>query len=480
MWQPVLMIDGFILTILGMCMLVPYGFEIYSGYAGQSAFLTSAAVTIFIGLSLFLSNAAKIEKISLRQGYLVTVVCWISVSLFAALPFALGNLDLDLASSVFEGVSGITGTGATIMTDVESLPRAVLLWRSILNGLGGIGIVIFAVAMLPFLGIGGMQVFQREQSDAGEKFMPKFGDIAKWIIIVYLSLVILCAVILSLCGMSRFDAVNHAFSAVATSGFSTKNTSISYFDNALIEFVLSVFMILGALPITVYILLLRNGDVDAFRLGQVKYFLRRVLILILILAVWLSWHNDVHFFKALRLSMFNVISVITTTGLASADYLEWGGWTVVFFTLLSLHGGCIGSTTGSIKVMRWQVLNAYLKKLMSSMIEPNRVIPVRTYDVSVDNNVVTSVFVYILLFLMSIAFMALTLNFMGYDFTTSVSSAVSIITNTGPGISKAIGPMGNFAFFSPAAKYVLSFGMLLGRLEIITILVIFTKSFWKN
>lgn len=480
MWQPILMIDGFILSILGLTMMVPAGWEIYKYNAFISPFSISAFITLFIGLGLFLANAAKIEKITLRQGYLVTIVCWISVSFFSALPFIFSNSGFDWSSAIFESVSGITGTGATTLSDIEAQPQMILLWRSVLNGLGGIGIVIFAVAMLPFLGIGGMQIFQRENADTNDKFMPKFGDIAKWIIAVYLGLVVLCAVALYLCGMNRFDAISHALSAVATSGFSTKNTSIAFFNSVKIEVVLSVFMLLGALPMTVYIMLIRNHEIDTYRFGQVKYFLKRVLFLMLFLAFWLSWRNDLNFFTALRLSSFNVISVITTTGFASQDYLEWGVWSAVFFTLLSLHGGCIGSTTGSIKVLRWQVLSAYFHKIMSSAVEPNRVIPVRAGDVSVGEKVINSVFVYILFFLISIAFTALILNFMGYDFTTSVSAAVSTVTNTGPGINKAIGPMGSFAFFSPSAKYVLSFAMLLGRLEILTILVVFTKSFWKH
>lgn len=480
MWQPVLMIDGFILSILGIIMLIPAGVEIYQIGNFQSPFIVSAAITLFIGLGLFLANAAKFEKISLRQGYLVTATCWVCVCVFAALPFMLSGNDFNYADAIFESVSGITGTGATILQNIEQQPQTILLWRAILNGLGGIGIVIFAIAMLPFLGIGGMQIFQRENADAADKFMPKFGDIAKWIIGVYSGLVVLCTILLYFSGMEKFDAICHALSAVATSGFSTKNTSIAYFNSIKIEVVLSVFMLLGALPMTFYIMLIRNREADPFRFGQVKYFLKRVFFLILFLAIWLSFSNNINFFKALRLSSFNVISIITTTGFASEDFLDWGIWTAVFFTLLSLHGGCIGSTTGSVKVLRWQVLSAYFHKIMSSAVEPNRIIPVRSGDIAVNDNIVNSVFVYILLFIISIAGTATILNFAGYDFTTSISAAVSAITNTGPGISKSIGPMGNFAFFSDGIKYVLSFAMLLGRLEIITILVIFTRSFWKN
>jgi len=480
MWQPVLMIDGFILCIIGLSMLIPAGLDFYDGYLGTSPFLISMLITLFIGLMLFISNKKKITNLSLRQGYLITFVSWVTVALFSSLPFILSHIMPDIPSALFESVSGVTATGASVIVDVESLPRSILLWRSMLNGFGGIGIVIFAVAMLPFLGIGGMQIFEHESSETTEKLMPKFIDVAKWILGVYLSLVALCSVCLYFCGMGRFDALNHALSAVATAGFSTKNNSIAYFNSASIEMVLTLFMIFGALPLTFYIILLKKHEFEPLRFGQIKYFLKSIFVFTLFLAIYLSYNNDIHFIKALRLSLFNVVAVITTTGLSSADYLDWGVWTAVFFTLLSLHGGCIGSTTGSIKVMRWQVLKSYFNKVLLSSIEPNRVVPVKIGEASIPDKAVTSVFVYILSFLASIAVVAVVLNLLGYDFTTSVAAAVSTITNTGPGAARAISASGNFAFFSMPAKYVLCFAMILGRLEIMTVLVIFTKSFWKN
>ena len=480
MWQPVIMIAGYILSVLGISMLLPAGLEYYDTGDVCSSFLLAALFTFFVGMSLFLSNRARISRMSLRQGFLVTSVCWISVGFFAAIPFLLEGAVNDWVSAVFESVSGITGTGSTVLADVEAQSRAILLWRSMLNGLGGIGIIIFAVAMLPFLGIGGMQIFQRENADASDKFMPKFVDIAKWLIACYVALIALCTIMLYWCGMSRFDALNHALSAVATGGFSTKNNSVAFFDSASIEMVLSLFMVLGALPMTFYVMLLRSKEVDGFRLGQVKQFLKTVLFLILLISLWMSWQNGIPFLTSLRWSSFNIISVITTTGYGSMEFLDWGIWTGMFFMLLSLHGGCIGSTTGSIKVMRWQVLTSYLHKLFVSSIDQNRVVPVKVGDVPVDDNVVTSVLVYILLFLITTAVSALLLNFMGYDFVTSLSASVASITNTGPGIIKIIGAMGNYAFFSDAAKWVLIMVMLLGRLEIITVLVIFTKAFWKH
>ena len=480
MWQPVLMIDGFILCVLGISMLVPAGLDVYDKTALWSPFLSASLATIFIGLSLFVSNKVKIERLSLRQGYLITFVCWVSVALFSAVPLVLTGTLSNITSALFESVSGVTATGATVIQDIESLPRSVLLWRSMLNGLGGIGVVIFAVAMLPFLGIGGMQMFARENSDTNDKLMPKFIDVAKWIIGVYLSLVLLCSLCLYFCGMGRFDAINHAMSVVATAGFSTKNSSIAYYNSALIEMVVAFFMVLGALPMTFYIILFKKHEFEPVRLGQIRYFLKSVFWFSLFIALYLSFSNHINFFTAVRLALFNVISTMTTTGLSSADYLDWGAWTAVFFALLSLHGGCIGSTTGSIKVMRWQVLKSYFNKILVSSIEPNRVMPVKIGESPIADKAVNSVFVYIFSFLATIAGVALLLNLMGYDFSTSLAAAVSTVTNTGPGAVSSISASGNYAFFSTPAKYVLSAAMLLGRLEIMTILVIFTKSFWKK
>ena len=349
-----------------------------------------------------------------------------------------------------------------------------------LNGLGGIGVVIFAAAMLPFLGIGGMQMFEHESSDTTDKLMPRFIDVAKWIIGVYLSLVILCAICLYFCGMGRFDALNHALSAVSTAGFSTKNNSIAYFNSASIEMALTLFMVLGALPMTFYIILFKKHEMDPLRFEQIKYFIKAVFVFTVLVAFYLIFINKMHFLTAFRLSLFNVVAIMTTTGLSSADYLDWGAWTAVFFTLLSLHGGCIGSTTGSIKVMRWQVLKSYFHKFLLSSIEPNRVVPVKIGDVPISDKAVTSVFVYIMSFLASIGGVALLLNLLGYDLNTSFAAAVSTVTNTGPGAAVPISASGNYAFFSNFAKYILCFAMLLGRLEIMTVLVIFTKSFWKR
>lgn len=481
MWRPVLLVNGCVLLFLGLGMLFPALLDMYDERADWSPFLTSSLFTLILGaLLFFLNRRSENSKISLRQGYLATLLSWLFVALFAAIPFYLSGAFADLPSALFESFSGVTGTGATVLSNIENQARSVLLWRSMLNAMGGIGVVVFAVAVLPFLGIGGMQMFQRENTDAGDKFMPHFIDIVQWIIAIYLSLSLLCALLLMICGMGRFDAINHAMTAVATGGFSTKNNSIAAFDSLSVELVLSAFMLLGALPMTFYILLVRHQPLDSLRFGQVKSFLSVVVFLASGVALWLHFHNGLHIFEAIRQSWFNIVSVITSTGYASTDYLNWGVGAGVFFALLAFHGGCVGSTTGGVKVMRWQILWSYFHKTFLTTIEPNRIVPVKAGGAVVADNVVGSVFVFVIFFMVSAAGAALCLGLLGYDFATSFSAAAALITNTGPGFVPAMGPMGSYADLSEAAKLLMCFVMLLGRLEILTVLVVFTHSFWKN
>ncbi|MBR3676395.1 MAG: TrkH family potassium uptake protein [Alphaproteobacteria bacterium] len=478
MWQPVLMISGYILGILGLIMLIPAGLDMFGQGVDWSPFLSSAMIVIFFGFALFLSNYTKIENITLKQGYLITAVSWISVCLFSAIPFWFHHSVDTRIDAVFEAVSGITGTGATIMSDVESLPHSILFWRSLLNYIGGLGIVIFAVALLPFLGIGGMQIFQHENSDSNDKFMPKFSYIAKRIVVVYLVLTAISAGTLFLCGMNGFDAVNHAMSAIGTGGFSTKNNSIGFYNSVPIEFFTMLFMLMGALPMTFYILLYRRSNPD--RNKQVRVFLKMVAAYALCLGGYLYFSSDYSLWYVIRYSLFTVIAVVTTTGLSSCDYTEWGVWVAAAILFLSLTGGCTGSTAGSIKIFRWQVIYAFLRKYLLSAIEPNRVILMKIGAVNMPEKATMSVFVYVFSFIISLIGMTLLVSACGLDLRTALSAVTACITNVGVGAISAIGPSGNYAFFSDTVKSILCFTMLLGRLEIITILVVFTKSFWHK
>ena len=478
MWQPVLTISGYILGVLGLVMLIPAGWDLSAVNTEWSPFLTSALCSMFLGFSLFLSNYTKFSRINLKQAYLVTGISWLLVCALSAVPFYLSGAVNTKTDALFEAMSGLTGTGATIMTDVEALPSAILLWRSLLNGVGGLGIVIFAVALLPFLGIGGMQIFQRENSDSNDKFMPKFSYIAKRIVAVYFLLIGLCGGAYFLCGMNFFDAVNHAVSVIGTGGFSTKNASIGAFHSYTIELITMIFMLTGAIPMTFYILIVHGLPADKNR--QVRTFLKFVFCTGLILGLFLYLQTEYSLFDAVWNGFFTAIALITTTGLATADYTQWGVWMTTVVLLLSLSGGCTGSTCGSIKILRWQVVYAFLRKYLLSAVSANRVIPMKIGTVNISEKVSMSVFVYLFSFIISLLILTLLVSLTGIDFQTSFAAVLACITNVGIGAVSTIGPQGNYAFFAPEVKYILMFTMFLGRLEVITVLVLFSASFWRR
>ncbi len=477
MWQSVLMISGYFISVLGLTMLIPAGVDIYYNNVNWSYFVTSAIISLFIGVSLFLANNGKIKNITLQQGYLLTCCSWFSVAILAAIPFVLYGTNL--ADAIFEAFSGISTTGATIYTNVEALPKSVLLWRALLHALGGVGIVIFAIALLPFLGIGGMQIFQRENSDVNEKFLPKISYIAKRIISVYLILMILCIIALRFLGMSWFDAICQAMSTIATGGFSTKNASIGGFNSPGIEWAIVLFMFLAALPLTFYHSLMATKNIHSIRSSQVVTFFKVLVVYVLGVALWLWFSGIYDLPTALRKAAFNIVAVVTTTGFNSTDYLQWGVFAASLFLVFSLTGGCTGSTSGSIKIFRWQVVWAQIKKSFINTTEPNRMVPLMIGKSVVSTSVAYSILIFFAVYAFSVVVLTLLVSFCGFDFVTSFSAVIACMTNSGPGITQAIGPMGSYAMFSDMAKYILSFAMILGRLEVMTVLVVFTKNFWK-
>lgn len=480
MWQPILMIDGYLMSILGFAMLVPAIYDFYLKKTIETSFVVSAMISIFFGVMLFLANRVTIKKITIRQGYLITVVCWVSMVFLAALPFILSGTTNNFSDAFFESMSGLTSAGATILTDVEATSRSVLLWRSMLNGLGGIGIVIFAVALLPYLGIGGMQLFQHENSDSDDKFMPKFVYIVKRIIILYLSLLIACICCFYMAGMGLFDAVNHGLTTTSTGGFSTKNNSFAFFDSPLIEMIAVVFMILSSLPMTFYIALWQNREKHSMRNIQVVCFLKILGLYIITVFLCLLFFKQMNILESLRFAIFNVVSIVTTSGFSSANYLDWGAWSATLFLIFSITGGCTGSTSGSVKVFRWQVFFAYLKKSLIGATEPNRIIPVKLKTYNVESKVISSIFIFLSAYVVCLGCCTILLALNGLDFGLSLSTAVACMTNVGPGIMVENGPVGNYAFLSPPAKMICSVAMLIGRLDVLTVLVIFTRNFWRN
>lgn len=476
MWQPVLMINGFIVFILGITMFIPAICLFYYTGTPDYSFIQSGITAMFIGGLLFFANHGKFEKISVLQGYLITVVCWFLLPFVCSMPLYNNGSITNYVDALFEATSGITATGATILNNVEAEPYSILLWRAMLNGMGGIGIVIFAVALMPFLGIGGMHLFNKENSDTEEKFLPKVRDIAKDIIITYVFFSVLCALLLNWAGMNKFDAVAHAMSTLGTGGLTTKNNSIAYFDSPKIELIVGIFMIIGALPITYFILMFKRKSLSSvISNGQVNTFLKLIAIYITLLSSFYAFDANISFFKALRYVSFNTISAITTTGLTSSDFISWGSWSFIVFLIFYMHGGCTGSTTGSIKIFRWQVIAAFFKKNSIKSLSPNQVTVMKTGDKLIDDNIVSSVFVLVFGFIFAIIFLTLLLCLTGIDIATALGSVAACVTNSGIGLTEATGPNGSFAMFNDFVKLILSFAMVLGRLEVVTVIVLFSK-----
>lgn len=477
MWQPVLMICGYFITVLGIAMLFPAAVDIYYSRLNWSVFIGTSIIAVFVGLSLFLANRGRIKDISIQQAYLLTVLSWVSVTVMAAVPFVFYGVSWP--DALFEAASGVSTTGATIFADVESLPRSVLLWRALLNGMGGVGIVIFAIAMLPFLGIGGMQIFQRENSDVNEKFMPKISYIAKRIILVYFILLAACLACLKLAGMGWFDALCHSLATISTGGFSTKNSSIGYFNSASMEWIITLFMFLGALPLTWYHSLWMTRNMHSLRSAQVIAFVKVLGFYILFMTVWLIWRGIYAPAEALRQAAFNVTSVVTSTGFSSADWLSWGAFATMAFVIFAQTGGCTGSTAGGVKMFRWQVIFAQLKRSFVTTTEPNRMMPLKVGRTVIGSAVANSVFVFFVVYVFSLVFIAAVIALTGVDFMTSFGATLACLSNSGPGISDNIGPVGNFESLSGLVKLILAFTMLFGRLEILTVVALFSRSFWR-
>jgi len=477
--RPVLFINGILLSILATAMMIPAVVDAAIGNPDWLVFAAAAAVTLFVGVSVILTTRSPLGHFSLRQAFLMTNLAWLVIATFGALPFHFSELELSFVDSFFESMSGVTTTGSTIIVGLDHAPPGILLWRAILQWLGGIGIIVMAVAVLPILQVGGMQLFRVEAFDA-DKVLPRAAQIAGGISIVYVFLTGLAALILWSLGLSGFDAVAHAMTSIATGGFSTHDDSIGYYNSAAVDWAICGFMLLGSLPFVLYLRAFRGNLAVLFRDSQVRWFLIVVAGAVVLITWWL-WRNDVlPPLDALRYGAFNVISVMTGTGYATAEFDRWGGFSMSLMFVLMFVGGCAGSTTCGIKIFRFQVLYATAKAQLKRLIQPNGVfIPYYNHR-PIPEQVSLSVMGFFFLFTASFALLAVALGFLGLDFITAVSGAASAIANVGPGLGDVIGPDRNYSSLPAEAKWLLSAGMLLGRLELFTVLVLLSRSFWRG
>jgi trk system potassium uptake protein TrkH len=479
-YRPALFVIGILLMTLSVAMLAPFAIDVIDGHPDWQVFASAALLTMFVGGVLVLTNRSPIRRISIRQAFVLTTASWLSLTTFAALPFAFSDLNFSYTDAFFEAMSGITTTGSTVMTGLDHAPKGILLWRALLQWLGGIGIIVMAIAVLPILRVGGMQLFRVEAFETQEKALPRAGEIAAWIAVIYIVLTAIWWLGLWMLGMGGFDSAVHAMTTIATGGYSSHDASVGYYDSHSIEIFISIGMLLGALPFFLYLRVVTEGSLALFRDSQVRWFLISAIGSAAIVALWLWSTRDLSVIDALVKGSFNTISVITGPGYTSADYQLWGAFPIVLLFFLMFVGGCAGSTACGIKIFRFQVLAATVRTQFLRLLQPHGVFVPHYNRRPVTDDVIQSVMNFFFLFIITFAILAFGLAATGLDFVTAVSGAATAICNVGPAMGSTIGPDGTFASLSDTAKWLLSAGMILGRLELFTVLVLFLPSFWRG
>ena len=470
---------GLLQIILGLSMIIPIIAQILYNET-DAGFIGSGLISIVFGMLFFLSNLDHDKKINLQQAFVLTSLSWLSIAVFGSLPFIFSKLDLSITDAFFESMSGITTTGSTIITNLDVAPKGILLWRAMLQWLGGIGIIIMAITLMPIMNVGGMQLFKISSSDTTEKVMPKTKEIAIRLILIYSCLTTLCLIIYKICGMNLFDSFTHSMTTIATGGFSNYNESIGYFKNPYIEITSIIFILCGSIPFIVYLKFL-NGERSIFKSDtQIKGFLKILFISILILFLYLSLINN-SFTEISFLSVsFNVISILTGTGYVTDNFSNWGNFPLIFFLILMFIGGCAGSTSCGIKIFRVQILYEFFSNQIKKIIYPHGIFNLKYGKQNINNKFMSSVISFIYLYIVIFFIVTALLSVSGLDLITSISAAATSISNVGPGLGDDIGPNGNFSSLSDYSKWILSFAMILGRLELFAILVLFIPSFWRK
>jgi trk system potassium uptake protein TrkH len=477
-FKPVFYVNGILLLILSATMVPPMLIDLAHQSADWRVFAGSQIITAFVGFALMFTSREKNFSLNLRETFLMSTVSWGLLSLFSALPFYMSTHSLTYTQSFFEAMSGLTTTGATVLTGLDGMAKGILFWRILLHWLGGIGFLMIALAVLPLLQISGMQIF-KTQSLGMEKILPSASQIVTHIFFIYLCLTIISAVMFRLAGMTLFDAVCHAMSALSTGGFSTHDSSVGYYKSGAIEWVAIVFMIAGALPFALYMRALKGDKEALFADSQVKTFLCILGGLSGIIALYVFLTGQLDLMTAVRQSLFMITSLMTTTGFVSNDYTLWGPLAHGISFVAMFLGACSGSTSGGLKIFRIQILWAVFQQQIRRLIVPHGVFQVHYSGKIVENSVQTAVAAYFFIYVMAWIFVTILLQLTGMDFVTSVTGALTALSNTGPGLGD-IGPAGNFSSLSPGATWILSFAMLVGRMEFLTLFVLLAPRFWRG
>ncbi len=470
---------GMLQIILGVFMLIPVIIQLIYNEL-DSGFVSASIITIIFGVLFFLSNLDHNKNIDLPQAFILTALSWLSVAIFGSLPFVFSELNLNFTDAFFESMSGITTTGSTIITDLDNAPKGVLFWRAILQWLGGIGIILMAITLMPIMNIGGMQLFKISSNDNAEKILPKSKEVSLRLIVIYSLLTLICAGFYKLFGMNYFDSLTHSMTTIATGGFSNYNDSIGYFNNAWIEINAIIFIILGSIPFIAYIKYL-NGDKKIFyKDAQINFFIKTIFFSVIIIFIFLLFKNYDSETFLLRQVLFNVVSILTGTGYVTANYSNWGGFPLIFFLILMFIGGCAGSTACGLKIFRIHILYKFFVMQLKKYIYPRGIFVLKYGENVLNEKFISSIISFVFLYIIIFFVITTLLSISGLDFITSVSGAATAISNVGPGLGGMIGPNGNFSLLPDFSKWVLSIGMILGRLELFAIIVLFIPSFWRR
>ncbi|WP_319546907.1 TrkH family potassium uptake protein [Ruegeria conchae] len=478
--RPVGYVIGLLVAILGATMLLPMLVDMIEGRGEWHVFFESAIITLLTGSVLAMSCSNGVgEGLTIRQTFLLTSGVWVALPVFGAIPFVFGETELRFVDAYFEAMSGLTTTGSTVISGLDDLPRGLLLWRGVLQWLGGIGIIVVAMVFLPELRVGGMQIFRSEGFETMGKILPRAQEIAGQISLIYVVLTVVCILVYAGLGMNFFDALVHALTTISTGGFSNYDASFGTFSGPA-EYAAAVFMILAALPFVRYVQFANGNTSSLWQDSQIRAFLATIAVLVVLMSIFLTSVFPHHWEQAFRESLFNITSIISGTGYASVDYMGWGSFPIMLFFLIGLIGGCAGSTACSIKVFRYQLLFASIKTQISRIRSPHGVFVPRYDGRPIGRDVLTSVMSYFMFFALSMGVLSWALALTGLDFITSVSGAATALANVGPGLGDQIGPAGNFAGLNDSAKWMLIVGMLVGRLELLAVYAIFTVQFWRD
>ncbi|MDB3973942.1 TrkH family potassium uptake protein [Alphaproteobacteria bacterium] len=478
--KPIALVSGTVVCAVGFLLFIPLITELIYKTESWQSYAVPILLYLIVGGSLVITNRNIELKISTKEAFVITVLSWVLLSILCSVPFIYTKSGLDVVDALFESMSGITTTGATIINNLESLPKGILIWRALLQWLGGIGIVVIALFILPFLRIGGMQLFHIESDDPYDKFLPKISSVISKIVIIYIALTLILICLYFTNGMTFFDSITHGFTTISTGGFSTHSKSFGYFQNNSILLIAIFFMILGSFPFLVLAQTNLKNPFAVFKDHQVKIFILILLVSIFLIFILAKNYLDGSIIDRIISISFNTISIISGTGYVSENYELWGNYASVLFLILMFIGGCAGSTTGGLKVFRFQILLKYISNHLKKMLQPHAVIASHFNNKRIQESTYDSVMSVFFIYILTFAVSALMLSFSGLDFLTCFSAAASAISNVGPGLGEIIGPEGNYSSISDYSKIILLCTMFLGRLEILTILVLFIPSFWKN